>query len=53
MQISDRILVLCDGKVTGLVNAREITKEALGLMMAGHVQKEGGDYSGNKSYKNA
>jgi simple sugar transport system ATP-binding protein len=53
MQISDRILVLCDGKVTGLVNAREITKEALGLMMAGHVQEEGGDYSGNKSYKNA
>lgn len=44
MQISDRILVLCDGKVTGLVHAKETTKEALGLMMAGNMQKEEAAY---------
>lgn len=33
LQICDRILVLCDGKVSGLVNAVDVTKEDLGLMM--------------------
>ena len=33
LALSDRILVLCGGKVSGLVDARNITKEELGLMM--------------------
>ena len=34
--LCDRILVLCDGKVTGLVDARNITKDEIGLMMTQH-----------------
>lgn len=35
MELCDRIMVLSDGEVTGVVNAGEVTKEQLGLMMAG------------------
>ena len=35
LELSDRILVLCHGKRTGLVDARTATKEQIGLMMAG------------------
>jgi len=35
MQLCDRILVLCQGSVTGIVDARQITKTALGFMMVG------------------
>lgn len=35
MRLSDRILVLCDGHITGLVPAATATTEQLGLMMAG------------------
>jgi simple sugar transport system ATP-binding protein len=35
MELCDRIMVLCDGKVTGVVQANEISKEELGLLMAG------------------
>ncbi|MCR5349284.1 MAG: ABC transporter ATP-binding protein [Bacilli bacterium] len=33
--LTDRILVLCDGKVTGIVDSRAVTKEQIGLMMSG------------------
>ena len=33
LALSDRILVLCGGKFSGLVDARNVTKEELGLMM--------------------
>ena len=33
MQLADRILVLCDGQVSGIVDARTTTKEELGLLM--------------------
>ncbi|HPY37244.1 MAG TPA: ATP-binding cassette domain-containing protein, partial [Clostridia bacterium] len=33
LELCDRILVLCGGKVSGLVDARGITKEEIGLMM--------------------
>ncbi len=33
LAISDRILVLCGGKVSGLVDARTTTKEEIGLLM--------------------
>lgn len=35
MELCDRIMVLCDGKVTGIVDAGTVTKEQLGLLMAG------------------
>jgi len=35
IELCDRIMVLCYGKVTGIVDAQRVTKEDLGLMMAG------------------
>ena len=35
LAISDRILVMYEGQVIGEVNARNASREALGLMMAG------------------
>ncbi|MBQ6323042.1 MAG: ATP-binding cassette domain-containing protein, partial [Lachnospiraceae bacterium] len=39
LELADRILVLCGGKVSGIVDARNTTKEEIGLMMTG----KGGD----------
>ena len=33
IELCDRILVLCEGKVSGLVDARTTTKEEIGLLM--------------------
>ena len=33
MEISDRIMVLCGGTLTGIVDPREVTKEDVGLLM--------------------
>ena len=33
IELCDRILVLCEGKVSGLVDARSTTKEEIGLLM--------------------
>ena len=35
LELSDRIMVLCHGKVTGVVDAKSVTKEQIGLMMTG------------------
>ncbi|AGC68576.1 ABC transporter-like protein [Thermoclostridium stercorarium subsp. stercorarium DSM 8532] len=35
IELCDRIMVLCYGKITGIVDAQNVTKEDLGLMMAG------------------
>lgn len=35
LELCDRIMVLCDGRVTGITDSKCITKEGLGLMMAG------------------
>ncbi len=35
LELSDRIMVLCHGKITGIVNAAETTKEEIGMMMTG------------------
>ena len=35
LEISDRIMVLCHGEITGIVNAKDVTKEEVGLMMTG------------------
>ena len=36
--LCDRIMVLCHGKVTGIVDAKTTTKEQLGLMMTGAMR---------------
>ena len=40
LEISDRIAVLCNGEITGILDARNTTKEEVGLLMTGH-KKEG------------
>ena len=42
LELSDRILVLCGGKVSGIVDARTTTKEEVGLMMT-RVCGKGGE----------
>lgn len=37
LELCDRIMVLCEGKVTGIVDATEVTKEEVGLLMAGET----------------
>jgi len=39
LALCDRILVLCDGRITGIVDARTTTKEEIGLMMT-NTKKE-------------
>ena len=41
LELCDRILVLCHGQVTGVVDAKGTTKEQLGLMMTGAGQDGG------------
>ena len=44
LALCDRILVICDGHVTGLVDARKVTKEEVGLLMTKHEEvNENGD----------
>ena len=33
VELCDKILVLCGGRVNGVVDARHITKEEIGLLM--------------------
>ena len=40
LELSDRIMVLCHGKITGIVDAAKTTKEEIGMMMTG--EKHGG-----------
>lgn len=39
LELCDKILVLCDGKVSGIVDGRTATKEEIGLLMA-HIPGE-------------
>ncbi|MDF2523111.1 MAG: ATPase component of uncharacterized ABC-type transporter [Clostridiales bacterium] len=43
MELCDRIMVLCNGKITGIVKADSVTREQLGLMMAGERLNCGGE----------
>jgi general nucleoside transport system ATP-binding protein len=40
MQLCDRIVVICDGNITGIVNSEEVQKEELGLLMSGAISTE-------------
>ncbi len=42
LELCDRILVLCGGRVSGIVDARNSTKEELGLLMTNYGGKEEG-----------
>lgn len=35
IELCDRIMVICNGKITGMVDAHKVSKEQLGMMMAG------------------
>ena len=39
LALCDRIVVLCGGEVSGIVDARETTKEQVGLMMTKNTSK--------------
>lgn len=40
LELSDRIMVLCHGKITGILDAKATTKEEVGLFMTGEGKKE-------------
>lgn len=40
LELCDRIMVMCGGKITGIVDAKEVSKEELGLLMTGTVMEE-------------
>lgn len=40
LALSDRILVMADGKITGVVDGRTATKEQIGLLMTGNHHKK-------------
>jgi simple sugar transport system ATP-binding protein len=40
LKLADRILVLCGGKVSGLVEATTVSKEEIGLLMAQNTEEE-------------
>lgn len=40
LELCDRILVLCHGKITGIVDAKSTTKEELGLLMTNAANAE-------------
>ena len=40
LELCDRILVLCGGQVSGIVDARTATREQVGLLMT-QIRKEG------------
>ncbi|MBQ1251788.1 MAG: hypothetical protein IIY02_02615, partial [Firmicutes bacterium] len=43
LELCDKILVLCHGKVTGIVNAKEVDKAYLGLLMTDAFSEEDDD----------
>ena len=43
IELADRILVLCGGRVAGIVDGRTATKEEIGLLMTHFDSKESGE----------
>ena len=43
IDLCDKILVICGGRVTGLVDAREAKKEEIGLLMTKGKASKGGE----------
>ena len=40
LELADKIMVLCHGRITGIVDAKAVTKEQIGLMMTGAKAEE-------------
>ncbi len=40
LELCDRIMVICGGKISGILDARSTTKEEVGLLMTKHGQEE-------------
>ena len=40
LELCDRIMVLCHGKITGICDAKTVTKEQVGMMMTGKTMEE-------------
>ena len=40
LELSDRIMVLCHGRITGILDAKKATKEKIGLLMTGENTDE-------------
>ena len=38
--LCDRVMVLCHGEITGIVDPRQVKKEQIGLMMTSHQDQE-------------
>lgn len=43
LELCDKIMVICHGEIIGTVNAKDVTKEQIGLMMTGEKLNLGGD----------
>ena len=46
LALSDRILVLSSGSISGVLDARSTTKEEIGLLMVKNAQHKGGEDDG-------
>ncbi|MFT8347950.1 ABC transporter ATP-binding protein [Clostridium saccharoperbutylacetonicum] len=51
LELCDRIMVLCSGNLIGVVNAKDVVKEQIGMMMAGHIEEAALDYKENEVKK--
>lgn len=41
IELCDRIMVMCNGEVTGILDSKEATKEKIGMLMVGKRDEEG------------
>jgi simple sugar transport system ATP-binding protein len=51
LELCDRIMVLCGGKLIGIVNGKDATMEQIGMMMAGHIEEVALDSNKKESEK--
>ena len=40
LELADRIMVLCHGKITGILDAKKTTKEEIGMLMTGGIDSD-------------
>jgi len=50
LELCDRIMVLCHGRVTGIVDTKDTTKEELGLLMTDASEKRGEAANGREKH---
>ena len=52
VELCDRILVVCGGRVTGIVDGRTATKEQIGILMTAHADSDATDTEGKEDATN-